>query len=49
MYTELDLTFLGLKVPNVGVLIAEEQKRCLIKTYDKVTWNSRMEFNPGVL
>ena len=31
MYTELDLTFLGLKVPNVGVLIAEEPNQVLDK------------------
>ena len=29
MYTELDFTFLGLKVPNVGALIAEEPNQVL--------------------
>ena len=40
MYTELDLTFLGLKVPKVGILIAEEPNQVL---------DNRMEFNPAVL
>ena len=31
MYTELDLTFLGLKVPKVGILIAEEPNQVLDK------------------
>ena len=31
MYTELVLTFWGLKVPTVGILIAEDETRCLIK------------------
>ena len=31
MYTELDLTFLGLKVPKVGILIAEELNQVLDK------------------
>ena len=33
MYTELDLTFLGLKLPKVGVLIAEEPKQVLDKKH----------------
>ena len=33
MYTELDLTFLGLKVPKVGVLIAEEPNQVLDKKH----------------
>ena len=33
MYTELDLTFWGLKVPNVGVLIAEEPNQVLNKKH----------------
>ena len=33
MYTKLDLTFLGLKVPKVGVLIAEEPKQVLDKKH----------------
>ena len=32
-YTELDLTFLGLKVPKVGVLIAEEPNQVLDKKH----------------
>ena len=45
MYTELDLTFLGLKVPNVGVLIAEELNQVLKKEHQTklpgiVGWNS---------
>ena len=44
MYTELDLTFLGLKVPNVGVLIAEEPNQVLDKKHQTrlpgiVGWN----------
>ena len=44
MYTELDLTFLGLKVPNVGVLIAEKPNQVLDKKYQSrlpgiVGWN----------
>ena len=31
MYTKIDFTFLGLKVPNVGVLIAEEPNQVLDK------------------
>ena len=31
MYTELDLTFLGLKVPKVGILIVEEPNQVLDK------------------
>ena len=31
MYTELDFTFVGLKVPNVGVLITEESNQVLDK------------------
>ena len=33
MYTELDLTFLGLKVPKVGILIAEEPNQVLDKKH----------------
>ena len=33
MYTELDLTFWGLKVPNVGMLIAEEPNQVLDKKH----------------
>ena len=44
MYTELDLTFLELKVPNVGMLIAEEQNQVLDKKHQTrlpgiVGWN----------
>ena len=33
MYTELDLTFLGLKVPKVGVLVTEEPNQVLDKKH----------------
>ena len=50
MYTKLDLTFLGLKVPKVGILIAEEPNQVLDKkTSDQIAWYSRMEFNLAVL
>ena len=44
MYTELDLTFLGLKVPKVGILIAEEPNQVLDKKHqtrlpDIIGWN----------
>ena len=44
MYTELDLTFLGLKVLNVGVLIAEEPNQVLDKKHQTrlpgiIGWN----------
>ena len=44
MYTELDLTSLGLKVPKVGVLIAEEPNQVLDKKHQTrlpgiVGWN----------
>ena len=44
MYTELDLTFWGLKVPNVGILIAEEPNQVLDKKHQTrlpgiVGWN----------
>ena len=44
MYTELDLTFLGLKVPNVGILIAEEPTQVLDKKHQTrlpgiIGWN----------
>ena len=44
MYIELDLTFLGLKVPKVGVLIAEEPNQVLDKKHQTrlpgiVGWN----------
>ena len=44
MYTELDFTFLGLKVPNVGTLIAEEPNQVLVKEHQTklpgiVGWN----------
>ena len=44
MYTELDLTFWGLKVPNVGVLIVEEPNQVLDKEHQTklpgiVGWN----------
>ena len=50
MYTKLDLTFFGLKVLKVGVLIAEEPNQVLDKkTSNQITWHNRMEFNPAVL
>ena len=44
MYMELDFTFWGLKVPNVGVLIAEEVNQVLDKEHQTklpgiVGWN----------
>ena len=44
MYTELDPTFLGLKVPKVGVLIAEEPNQVLDKKHQTrlpgiIGWN----------
>ena len=44
MYTELDLTFLGLKVLKVGVLIAEELNQVLDKKHQTrlpgiIGWN----------
>ena len=44
MYTKLDLTFLGLKVPKVGILIAEEPNQVLDKKHQTrlpgiVGWN----------
>ena len=44
MYTELDVNFLGLKVPNVGVLIIEDPSQVLDKKHQSklpgiVGWN----------
>ena len=44
MYTKLDLTFWGLKVPNVGVLIAQELSQVLNKEHQTkipgiIGWN----------
>ena len=44
MYTDIDLTFLGLKVPKVGILIAEEPNQVLDKKHQTrlpgiVGWN----------
>ena len=44
MYTKLDLTFLGFKVPKVGILIAEEPNQVLDKKHQTrlpciVGWN----------
>ena len=44
MYTELDLTFLGLKLPNVGMVITEEPNQVLDKKHQtklpgSVGWN----------
>ena len=44
MYTELDLTFLGLEVPKVGILIAEEPNQVLDKKHQtRLPWYNRME------
>ena len=44
MYTELDVNFLGLKVPNVGILIIEDPSQVLDKKHQSklpgiVGWN----------
>ena len=44
MYTELDINFLGLKVPNVGVLIVDDPSQVLDKKHQTklpgiVGWN----------
>ena len=44
MYTELDITFLGLKVPNVGILVVEDPSQVLNKKHQLklpgiVGWN----------
>ena len=44
MYTELDITFLGLKVPNVGVLVIGDQSQMLDKKHQSklphiIVWN----------
>ena len=44
MNTELDFTFLGIKVPNVGMLIAEEPNQVLNKEHQTklpgiIGWN----------
>ena len=44
MYTELDINFLGLKVPNVGILIIEDPSQVLDKKHQSklpgiVGWN----------
>ena len=44
MYTELDINFLGLKVPNVGILILEDPSQVLDKKHQSklpgiVGWN----------
>ena len=33
MYTELDITFLGMKVPNVGILVVEDPSQVLDKKH----------------
>ena len=33
MYTELDITFLGLKVPNVGIFVIEDPSQVLDKKH----------------
>ena len=50
MYTELDINFLGLKVPNVGVLIIDDPSQVLDKKHQiKLTWYCRMESNLAIL
>ena len=50
MYTELDINFLGLKVPNVGILVIEDPSQVLDKkTPVKATWYCRMESNLPIL
>ena len=44
MYTKLDITFLGLKVPNIGVLVVEDPSLVLDKKHQSklpgiVGWN----------
>ena len=44
MYTELDVTFLGLKVPNVGILVVKDPSQVLDKKHQSklpgiVGWN----------
>ena len=44
VYTELDITFLGLKVPNVGMLVVEDPSQVLDQKHqsklpDIVGWN----------
>ena len=34
MYTELDITFLGLKVPNVGILVVEDLSQVMDKKHE---------------
>ena len=50
MYTKLDMTFLGLKVPNVGILVVEDLSQVLNKsTPVKATWYCRVESSPAIL
>ena len=44
MYTELAITFLGIKVPNVGILVVEDPSQVLDKKHQSklhgiVGWN----------
>ena len=54
MYTELDINFLGLKVPNVGILIIEDPSEVLDKEHQSklpgiVGWNLiRQSYNAFV-
>ena len=45
MYTELDVNFLGLKVPNVGFFILEEPSRVLDRKHHKTSRHHRLEFD----
>ena len=54
MYTKLDVNFLGLKVPNVGVLIIEDPSHVLDKEHQSklpgiIGWNlNRLSYNTFV-
>ena len=50
MYTELVINFLGLKVPNVGILVVEDPSQDAgQETPVKATWYCRMESSPAIL
>ena len=50
MYTELDITFLGLKVPNVGMLVIENPSQVLDKKHQsKVPGIGRLESSLAIL
>ena len=49
IYIELDISFMGLKVPNVGFLILEEPNSVLDKTSYKTSRHYRLEFDMAPL